>query len=165
MAYGARLESVLGASPRGFESPILRSCDPSVLKGWPEISDRVAHLLPQSTAILALEVTRLPRGSPYGASSDSSMSVASRRSGSQTRRKQCRRCEDRLLLRPRDCSERAWLRPGLSRHILGPPLRCKPPVSRRPATPPPSLAGSADVGEGEDRATAIHMTVKVGSST
>ena len=24
MAYGARLESVLGASPRGFESPILR---------------------------------------------------------------------------------------------------------------------------------------------
>ena len=25
MAYGARLESVLGASPRGFESPILRS--------------------------------------------------------------------------------------------------------------------------------------------
>ena len=27
MAYGARLESVLGASPRGFESPILRSTD------------------------------------------------------------------------------------------------------------------------------------------
>ena len=26
MAYGARLESVLGASPRGFESPILRRC-------------------------------------------------------------------------------------------------------------------------------------------
>lgn len=25
MAYGARLESVLGASPRGFESPILRA--------------------------------------------------------------------------------------------------------------------------------------------
>lgn len=24
MAYGARLESVLGASPQGFESPILR---------------------------------------------------------------------------------------------------------------------------------------------
>ena len=24
MAYGARLESVLGESPRGFESPILR---------------------------------------------------------------------------------------------------------------------------------------------
>ena len=24
VAYGARLESVLGASPRGFESPILR---------------------------------------------------------------------------------------------------------------------------------------------
>ena len=27
MAYGARLESVLGASPRGFESPILRHVD------------------------------------------------------------------------------------------------------------------------------------------
>ena len=25
VAYGARLESVLGESPRGFESPILRS--------------------------------------------------------------------------------------------------------------------------------------------
>ncbi len=25
MAYGARLESVLGESPRGFESPILRT--------------------------------------------------------------------------------------------------------------------------------------------
>jgi hypothetical protein len=25
VAYGARLESALGASPRGFESPILRS--------------------------------------------------------------------------------------------------------------------------------------------
>ena len=28
MAYGARLESVLGASPRGFESPILRHQTP-----------------------------------------------------------------------------------------------------------------------------------------
>lgn len=28
MAYGARLESVLGASPRGFESPILRHSTP-----------------------------------------------------------------------------------------------------------------------------------------
>ena len=28
MAYGARLESVLGASPRGFESPILRQTRP-----------------------------------------------------------------------------------------------------------------------------------------
>ena len=27
MAYGARLESVLGESPRGFESPILRWCE------------------------------------------------------------------------------------------------------------------------------------------
>ena len=29
MAYGARLESVLGASPHGFESHILRSEKPS----------------------------------------------------------------------------------------------------------------------------------------
>ncbi len=27
VAYGARLESVLGESPRGFESPILRDRD------------------------------------------------------------------------------------------------------------------------------------------
>jgi hypothetical protein len=33
VAYGARLESVLGASPQGFESPILRTCDPRALKG------------------------------------------------------------------------------------------------------------------------------------
>ena len=31
MAYGARLESVLGASPRGFESPILRHRTPGLL--------------------------------------------------------------------------------------------------------------------------------------
>ena len=32
MAYGARLESVLGASPRGFESPILRHQTPGPLQ-------------------------------------------------------------------------------------------------------------------------------------
>ena len=32
MAYGARLESVLGASPRGFESPILRHQTPGPLE-------------------------------------------------------------------------------------------------------------------------------------
>ena len=32
MAYGARLESVLGASPRGFESPILRHWTPGPLQ-------------------------------------------------------------------------------------------------------------------------------------
>ena len=32
MAYGARLESVLGASPRGFESPILRHRTPGLLQ-------------------------------------------------------------------------------------------------------------------------------------
>ena len=35
MAYGARLESVLGASPQGFEAPILRQqeMDLSVFAG------------------------------------------------------------------------------------------------------------------------------------
>ena len=33
MAYGARLESVLGESPRGFESPILRVCEGPVTCG------------------------------------------------------------------------------------------------------------------------------------
>ena len=33
MAYGARLESVLGESPRGFESPILRQCEEPVTCG------------------------------------------------------------------------------------------------------------------------------------
>ena len=32
VAYGARLESVLGASPRGFESPILRHRTPGPLQ-------------------------------------------------------------------------------------------------------------------------------------
>jgi hypothetical protein len=36
VAYGARLESVLGASPRGFESPILRRCDES--DDWSQMS-------------------------------------------------------------------------------------------------------------------------------
>ena len=34
MAYGARLESVLGASPRGFESPILRQILPASSTRW-----------------------------------------------------------------------------------------------------------------------------------
>ena len=34
MAYGARLESVLGASPRGFESPILRKQVATVCQKW-----------------------------------------------------------------------------------------------------------------------------------
>jgi len=33
VAYGASLESWLGASPRGFESPILRRC-PTVRNDW-----------------------------------------------------------------------------------------------------------------------------------
>jgi hypothetical protein len=35
VAYGARLESVLGASPRGFESPILRSVMSHVMRKRP----------------------------------------------------------------------------------------------------------------------------------
>ena len=34
MAYGARLESVLGESPRGFESPILRGMKKPPLRGF-----------------------------------------------------------------------------------------------------------------------------------
>ena len=50
MAYGARLESVLGESPRGFESPILRDCDevrrssrPTTVGAYPQ---KWPHLLP-----------------------------------------------------------------------------------------------------------------------
>ena len=41
MAYGARLESVLGASPRGFESPILRR-DPKPCLPVPDAGDRAS---------------------------------------------------------------------------------------------------------------------------
>ena len=34
MAYGARLESVLGESPRGFESPILRGLSRNTSSTW-----------------------------------------------------------------------------------------------------------------------------------
>ena len=34
MAYGARLESVLGASPHGFESHILRKMDKPALSSF-----------------------------------------------------------------------------------------------------------------------------------
>ena len=35
MAYGARLESVLGESPRGFESPLLRAkINPGLIPGF-----------------------------------------------------------------------------------------------------------------------------------
>ena len=40
MAYGARLESVLGESPRGFESPILRQ---------PKIASDLVLVLPESS--------------------------------------------------------------------------------------------------------------------
>ena len=34
VAYGASLESWLGASPRGFESPILRQLETAHAKAW-----------------------------------------------------------------------------------------------------------------------------------
>ena len=45
MAYGARLESVLGASPRGFESPILRH-------RTPEPAQVPGFLLPLASLVL-----------------------------------------------------------------------------------------------------------------
>ena len=36
MAYGARLESGLGASPQGFESPILRHADQRKRRSGPD---------------------------------------------------------------------------------------------------------------------------------
>src|SRR3546814_5879633 len=47
VAYGARLESVLGESPRGFESPILRTWDPSVFKGSRPVRNFVAQFVAQ----------------------------------------------------------------------------------------------------------------------
>lgn len=50
MAYGARLESVLGESPRGFESPILRHIRKCPEKPWfsghfcaPDLSEALVH--------------------------------------------------------------------------------------------------------------------------
>jgi hypothetical protein len=40
VAYGASLESWLGASPRGFESPILRSENPRFVGGFAFIGDK-----------------------------------------------------------------------------------------------------------------------------
>ena len=46
MAYGARLESVLGESPRGFESPILRQKIPIIRRRRALILHRFSvHLL------------------------------------------------------------------------------------------------------------------------
>ena len=57
MAYGARLESVLGASPRGFESPILRHQTP----GPVEVP---GFLLPLASLVLLVVplVFRAPSG-------------------------------------------------------------------------------------------------------
>ena len=57
MAYGARLESVLGASPRGFESPILRHRTP----GPVEVP---GFLLPLASLVLLVVplVFRAPSG-------------------------------------------------------------------------------------------------------
>ena len=57
MAYGARLESVLGASPRGFESPILRH-------RTPEPVEVPGFLLPLASLVLLVVplVFRAPSG-------------------------------------------------------------------------------------------------------
>ena len=69
MAYGARLESVLGASPRGFESPILRHRTPGLV-GAPGFS-------------LAGALRLGARGAPAtGAASATSSSAAARCTGS-----------------------------------------------------------------------------------
>ena len=54
MAYGARLESVLGASPRGFESPILRHRTPGPLQ------------VPGFLLLVATLVFRAPEGPAAG---------------------------------------------------------------------------------------------------
>ena len=53
MAYGARLESVLGASPRGFESPILRHRTP----GPVEVP---GFLLPVASRVVACGAAGVP---------------------------------------------------------------------------------------------------------
>ena len=57
MAYGARLESVLGASPRGFESPILRHRTPGPI-------EVPGFLLPLASLVLLVVplVFRAPSG-------------------------------------------------------------------------------------------------------
>ena len=53
MAYGARLESVLGASPRGFESPILRHRTPGPLQV-------PGFLLPVASRVVACGAAGVP---------------------------------------------------------------------------------------------------------
>ena len=53
MAYGARLESVLGASPRGFESPILRHRTPGPLQV-------PGFLLPMASRVVACGAAGVP---------------------------------------------------------------------------------------------------------
>ena len=60
MAYGARLESVLSESSQGFESPILRSPDPSVFKGSRPGFIWVAQLVAQLTPIFVPKRRRFP---------------------------------------------------------------------------------------------------------
>ena len=47
MAYGARLESGLGASPQGFESPILRHCSPGRVGSMAQL-DPTAAIAPSA---------------------------------------------------------------------------------------------------------------------
>ena len=74
MAYGARLESVLGASPRGFESPILRSSAIGSDRVHPGGADRrlgfcadARRVSPESAAsTYSGSVTRIVIASPEG---------------------------------------------------------------------------------------------------
>ena len=61
MAYGARLESVLGASPRGFESPILRHRTPGPLqvpgfsRAWGALARGASRPVPVGGGLIVID--------------------------------------------------------------------------------------------------------------
>ena len=64
VAYGARLESVLGASPRGFESPILRH-HPRDRDGSGALFYVLVHTVPRSSTSTSIRPPEThPRGHP-----------------------------------------------------------------------------------------------------
>ena len=64
VAYGARLESVLGASPRGFESPILRH-HPRDRDGSGDLFCVLVHTAPRSSTSTSIRPPEThPRGHP-----------------------------------------------------------------------------------------------------
>ena len=62
MAYGARLESVLGASPRGFESPILRHRTPGPLQVPGFCCPRCRWFSGAARSVLWARLARVPMG-------------------------------------------------------------------------------------------------------